>query len=128
MCPCLSDRLSPKNLDIPPLSAQPRIAVRIVAVASAFLVVASCGGSADETPPAPTEVTGTIEFVDTVGSKVTGFSLRGGGETYRVAIADDVDYGFELRHLEEHAATGDPVRCRLEERDGQLYALRVDDA
>jgi len=117
-----------KSRTLLPLPSRLPKAARIVAVTFAFLTVASCGGTTDETPPAPTEVTGTIVFVDTVGSKVTGFSLRGGGETYRVAIADDVDYGFALRHLEEHAATGDPVRCRLEERDGQLYALRVDDA
>ncbi len=103
-----------------------RAGFKVVALTLALVTIASCGGSADET--APTEVTGTILFVDTVGSRVTGFSLRGDSETYRVAIAADVDYGFELRHLAEHVATGDPVRCRLEERNGQLYALRVDDA
>jgi hypothetical protein len=39
-----------------------------------------------------------------------------------------VDYGFDLGHLHEHRASGDPVRCLLEEREGKLYALRIDDA
>ena len=59
---------------------------------------------------------------------VRSFTLATGEERLEILIAADVDYGFDLGHLHEHEASGDPVRCTLEERDGHLYALRIDDA
>ena len=72
---------------------------------------------------------GVVLFVETAAAgDVTGFTLKAQDETYDVAIAEDVEYGFDLKHLNEHMATGDPVRCKLEERDGDLYALTIEDA
>jgi hypothetical protein len=94
-----------------------------------FLVSAlsACGGeSAAES--APSELTGVIVQVDGTGNDVTAFTLEVGADRYRIFIAEDVDYGFDLRHLHEHRLTGDPVRCTLEERDDRLYALEILDA
>lgn len=49
------------------------------------------------------------------------------GSRVEVWIADDVQYGFDLEHLQEHEDSGDPVRCALEERDGRAYALSIAD-
>lgn len=99
-----------------------------------FLGVA-CGGDDDPAPPAaqaedaPSEVTGVLLDVEAEGvDDVTSFTLKDGDETYEIFIAEDVEYGFPLGHLSEHLSTGDPVKVPLEERDGKLYALSIDDA
>jgi hypothetical protein len=95
---------------------------------------AACSG--DDEPPAPapaedapSEVTGVLLDVDSNGvDDVQSFTLKDGDDTYEIFIADDVDYGFPLGHLSEHLTSGDPVNVPLEERDGKLYALSIDDA
>jgi|RhiMetdeSRZDD1v2_1073273.scaffolds.fasta_scaffold612579_1 hypothetical protein len=42
-----------------------------------------------------------------------------------LAIADDVAFGFDLEHLREHLATGDPVSCTVELRGDTLYAVTI---
>ena len=60
---------------------------------------------------------------------VSAFTLETGeGDTYEIFIAEDVDYGFDLSHLDEHRTSRDPVRCALEERNGRLYATKILDA
>lgn len=100
---------------------------RGIPVLLAVVLLAACGGNGGA--EAPSEVTGVIILLDTdeTGS-IKGFSLRADAETYEIRIAEDVNYGFDLAHLNEHMTTGDPVRCRLEERDGDLYALTIEDA
>jgi hypothetical protein len=96
-----------------------------------FLLGAACGGDDGEAAPreVPDEVTGVLLDVESQGvDDVESFTLKDGDETYEIFIADDVDYGFPLGHLSEHLSTGDPVRVPLEERDGRLYALSIDDA
>jgi hypothetical protein len=96
-----------------------------------LLLGVACGGDDGDAPEAevPSEVTGVILDVESEGvGEVTSFELKDGDETYEIFIADDVDYGFNLGHLSEHLTTGDPVRVPLEERDGKLYALSIDDA
>ncbi|MDQ3951630.1 MAG: hypothetical protein M3279_01505 [Actinomycetota bacterium] len=97
------------------------------------LLGVACGGDdgndAAEAPDAPEEVTGVVLDVESEGvGEVTSFTLKEGDETYEIFIAEDVDYGFNLGHLSEHLTTGDPVRVPLEERDGKLYALEIEDA
>jgi hypothetical protein len=89
--------------------------------------MSACGG---ETTPerAPSELTGVIVEVDETGNEITAFTLDVGGDRYTIFIAEDVDYGFDLHHLEEHRVTEDPVRCKLEERGERLYALEILDA
>lgn len=111
------------------------IAVLLTCIA---LLGASCGGDDPEEPSAaepvaaedaPDEVTGVLLDVESKGvGEVTSFVLKEGDDTYEIFIADDVDYGFNLGHLNEHLTSGDPVRVPLEVRDGKLYALSIDDA
>ena len=87
---------------------------------------ASCGESRD---PVPSTTVGVITAIEGEGSEVMSFTLETDDDgTFEVFIAADVDYGFDLAHLREHETTGDPVRCRLEERDGRAYALEIVDA
>jgi hypothetical protein len=89
--------------------------------------MSACGGeTAPE--PAPSELTGVIVQVDETRKEITAFTLEVGGDRYRIFIAKDVDYGFDLHHLEEQRMTEDPVRCKLEERGERLYALEILDA
>jgi hypothetical protein len=94
-------------------------------------VGAACGGEGPEPPAAadaPSEVTGVLLDIESEGlGEVTSFTLKDGDETYEIFIDEDVDYGFDLGHLNEHMTAGDPVKVPLEERDGKLYAQSIDD-
>ena len=102
----------------------------ILACIAGIAAAAGCGGRgggpATETPE---PARGKIVSLETgADDAITGFTLRTADEqSLEIAIADDVDYGFDLAHLREHMSTGDPVSCKLEERDGRLYALTVED-
>ncbi len=107
----------------------------VLLVVAALAASAGCGGSGESAPAeltgevaAPDELTGEIVAIDGEGSEIRSFTLASEGEEYEILIAPDVDYGFDLAHLHEHEAAGDPVHCRLEERDGDLYALSIEDA
>ena len=87
-----------------------------------FLV--ACSGAGE----APEQVTGVITEIESPSfGEVEHFTLRADGETYTIYIDDALDYGMPMSHLQEHLGT-DPVRCALEERDGKLYALSIEDA
>ena len=99
--------------------------VALLAVFALALLAACAGG--EQAPPS--EVVGVITEIESDGGDVTALEVRADNEeTYEIRIADDVDYGFDVDHLYEHEAAGDAVRCRLEERDGHLYALSIEDA
>lgn len=100
--------------------------VLALVAAGALALAGGCAGG-EQAPPA--EVVGVVAEVEGGGGRVTAFTLDAeGGETYEIFIAEDVDYGFDLDHLREHEATGEPVRCRLEQRGERLYALSILDA
>ncbi len=89
------------------------------------MALIACAG--DE--PAPTELTGVILEIESEGlDDVRSFTLRSEGETYEILIDPELDYGFPLSHLNSHRATADPVVVDLEERDGELFALSIEDA
>jgi hypothetical protein len=90
-------------------------------------VVAGCGEGSER---APATLTGLIVEIEGEGSDITAFTLEesGSGEEYEIRIAHEVSYGFDLGHLRQHQREKLPVVCGLEERDGDLYALRIVDA
>ena len=86
-------------------------------------------GEAVAAEDAPDEVTGVLLEVESEGlGEVTSFLLKDGDDRYEIFIASDVEYGFDLGHLNEHLTTGDPVTVPLEVRGDKLYALSIDDA
>jgi len=93
----------------------------------ASVVGAGCTGT--PIPTTPTHVTGVVVDVDSSGlGRVTGFAIKDAGRTYDVTIDRGIDYDFPLDHLNEHRATGAPVRVRLERRGRALVALAIEDA
>jgi hypothetical protein len=103
----------------------------VVLVAALSLGMTACGGADGEThppPPPPDRLVGEILEVREENGRVSEFTLAADGDRWEIGIAEDVDYGFDLDHLYEHRDTGDPVDVLLEERDGDLVALRIDDA
>lgn len=113
---------------------KPIVVKLLVVVCCLALSAAACGGDGDDSTDstvanAPDNVTGAL--IDVEGEslgEITGFTLKDGDVTYEILIADDVDYGFDLEHLREHLRTGDPVSVSIDEREGDLYALSIDDA
>jgi hypothetical protein len=103
----------------------------IVVALIALTALAACSGdsSADENQPAPEEITGPVTKVDSESlGDVTSFEVTQRGEVFVVYIDPEINYGFALSHINEHLASGDPVRVGLDERDGRLYATVIADA
>ena len=93
-----------------------------------FVLLCSCvSGCADNSPSPPSEVVGPIATCAGTGPRSRRSPSRATTAASRFWIADDVAYGFDLEHVQEHADSGDPVRCALEERDGRAYALSIAD-
>lgn len=88
----------------------------------------ACGRGGDDLREPPSELVGVIRAVERLDGDVSAFTLESGGETYEILIAEDVDYGFDLSHLDEHRTSEEPVRCTLEDRSGRLYATSILDA
>ena len=97
-----------------------------VALLAAAVGLAGCGGD-DVVPPAV--VVGTITEIERDAGTIARFAVEtDDGERYELHIAPDVEYGFDLQHLEQHRSTRQPVRCDVEERGGRLFALTIEDA
>jgi hypothetical protein len=97
----------------------------------ALVVLGGCGDdpAEDAGQPAPEEITGPVTSIDSESlGEVTSFEVTQKGEVYVVLIDPKIDYGFALSHLNEHLASGDPVRVGLDERNGKLYATEIVDA
>lgn len=102
---------------------------RCLAAGLIVAVLTTGCGNGDGDGAAPSSITGPVVAVESEGlGKVTSFQVQSEGTRYDIYIADDVDYGFPLDHLNEHRATADPVVVEVEERDGKLYALSIEDA
>jgi hypothetical protein len=100
----------------------------LASVAAAGCVLAGCVAGGDEREAPPSELTGVVARVEGQGEDVTAFTLEAGHERYEIRIDPLRDYGFRLSHLREHERDGQPVRCELEERAGELYAVTIEDA
>lgn len=101
----------------------------VVLVCLTLAAASGCGGAGTDPEAGRTEVTGVILTLDTNASgEITGFVVREREETLDVAVDPARDYGFDLRHLNQHLAQEQPVRCKVEQRDGSLVALTIEDA
>ncbi|MGH2821360.1 MAG: hypothetical protein ACRDJ5_11970, partial [Actinomycetota bacterium] len=78
--------------------------------------------------PGSVEVTGLVTDVATKGGEVTAFSLKAKGKSYRFLIDKEIDYGFDLHHLEDHLQEKLPTGVEYEDRGNGLYALSILDA
>ena len=104
-----------------------KLLVALLLALPSTLVALGCEES-EPRPGGTFELVGVIVDVENPGGEVRAFTLRSDDELFEIAIADEVDYGFNLDHLREHLATGEPVRCTVEERRGTLRALTILDA
>ena len=111
-----------------------RLRNRLTTALIAFVLVAGCGDENGIDQPSrstgmPASVTGPIIDIESEDTDhVRAFTVRSGEQTYEILIDPNVHYGFRLGHLEEHRASGAPVRVELDERNGDLYALAIVDA
>ncbi|HVF54284.1 MAG TPA: hypothetical protein VNC78_11875 [Actinomycetota bacterium] len=103
-------------------------------VVATLLLMAGCGtkeavDQPDDRASIPSSVTGVITDIDSEAiDEVRSFTLKDGDNVYEVNIADDVEYGFPLGHLNAHMTGAEPVTVELEDRDGTLVALSIEDA
>jgi hypothetical protein len=113
--------------------------VKLIAVLSCLVLLGvACGGDEPEeeqggdtvaAQDAPDQVTGVLLDVQSESlDEITGFTLKDGDQVYEILIDDRIEYGFDLGHLREHLRTGDPLSVPLEAREGNLYAVSIDDA
>lgn len=102
---------------------------RVALVLTVTVTLIACRQPGQLGPPAPERVEGVIVEIDSEGlGEVTSFTLKDGDDTYEIFIAEEVDYGFPLGHLQEHLSSNEPVAVDLEERDDdKLYALTIED-
>ena len=63
-----------------------------------------------------------ITEISRAGGRIDAITIRSDEETHRVELDPAIDYGFDVEHLEEHRATGDPVRCSVARRGDALVA------
>ncbi len=98
-------------------------------VGLALALLVGCGADPEPVPePVPERITGVVTEVRPASGPVESFSVRTSDQKYDVSIDPARDYGFDLRHLEEHRDTGDPVVVELEQREGKLSAVSIVDA
>ena len=73
-------------------------------------------------------VKGFVIAIEEDGGRPSAFTVETDAGPVRILIDDEADYGFDLRHLEQHRTEGLPVNVEVVERDGEKVALRIDDA
>jgi hypothetical protein len=105
---------------------------RLSALGAALVLLAGCGGdgstSGDDGGDAPREVTGRITTIERTDGRISALDVTSDGKSYRVVVAADIEYGFDLEHLEQHQSQHLPVRCPLEQRGDELVATAIWDA
>lgn len=105
-----------------------RISILVAAAMAGVLLVGSAGCRSD--PEAPTEATGLIVSIEPQQGQgeVESFEVEDGDRTLEIRIDPGRDYGFDLGHLYVHELESLPVIVELEERQGALYAVTIEDA
>jgi hypothetical protein len=97
-------------------------------ISLALAVVVACGATG-EPPSSPDQVTGLITSIGRRGDgSIQSFTVDQGGRAYEIRIDPGRNYGFDLEHLEVHRVDRLPVRVRLSERRGALFATEILDA
>lgn len=95
-------------------------------------LLGACANEVDSTgasQTAPSTVTGVIGSIDPPQGPIESFELvRPGEDPQRILVDPELDYGFDLQHLHEHMDEALPVRVGLENREGTLYAISINDA
>ena len=62
------------------------------------------------------------------GDQLASFVVESPAGSFDILIDPEHDYGFNLKHLEQHRTKELPVQVFLEVRDGGLYAADILDA
>lgn len=94
--------------------------IRLLVVIAAVAFVA-CGETTNE-------VTGVVTEVDSASlTDVNGFTVRDEEETFDFVVDSETELSFPPAHLNEHRVSGEPVKVTYEEREGELYAISVED-
>ncbi len=76
----------------------------------------------------PEKITGVLLSIESTGfAQVESFKLKVQERIYTVLTDPDIEYGSFLGHLSEHLRRAEPVTVTLDERDGDLYALTIED-
>ena len=89
------------------------------------LLLASCSAVGEVEAGGPHE--GTVAEVTVENGRVAGLDLETEDGVVDISIDTERDYGFDLFHLREHRASGDPVVIETAEVDGELVALSIED-
>ncbi len=99
-----------------------------------LLVVGVSCSEAEPVPAIPpssppvSQVTGLITETHYEGEQMTRFVVESREGSFEILIDLEHDYGFDLKHLEEHRTEELPVTVSLAARDGDLYAVDIVDA
>ena len=72
-------------------------------------------------------VEGLISKIEEQDGRPTAFTVTADGGETEILIAEDIDYGFDLKHLEEHRDQKLPVSVKVQERNGRKVALKIED-
>jgi hypothetical protein len=101
-------------------------AMRIL-LATALIISAACGDARPD--EAPQSATGLIVEIRRDEGRIAAFTVETRDDSrYDIAIDPELDYGFDLEHLQFHLDQQLPVLVRIDERDGTLYATEILDA
>ena len=72
-------------------------------------------------------VQGLITDIEVQDGRTVAITVDSGDESTRILTPADVDYGFDLDHLEEHRDEKLPVSVKVQERGGEEIALTIED-
>jgi hypothetical protein len=85
------------------------------------LLLAGCGQG--------DRVEGLISSIEDQGhGRAVAITVENDDGPHRILLPEDIDYGFDLKHLAEHRDQREPVSVKVQERNGRDVALKIEDA
>ena len=78
--------------------------------------------------PPPSEVSGLITELTYDGDQLASFVVESEESSFEILIDPEHEYGFNLKHLEQHRDKELPVLVTIDVRDDGLYAVEINDA